>query len=300
MWVNLITSKFLLFCVVCLFTFSASTTPSSSLYAQGTAKNRDRNERNDEKREDKRVSDAQREVGRTRTELEKLQADWEKKYRAFVAARVGFIKVKNQEEQTEEEAQERIGEKLGIPAQVLVVKDLGQRLRDTSEAVLQELRKTPGWVKVHEQIEQTENALERGIHPDRHLPMNADDIEEVEKELSTQKNSLRAIEQAALEADAEAKSVKDDFDNAQRKLGELRRKVDPKELERDFAVKKVRSEVQQAYKKMRTEAQSLEQAQALVQKKAMELGSDYQRFLKAKRADAADSNRSKKKSAPRR
>lgn len=300
MWVNLIISKLLLFCVVCLFTISASTTPSSSLYAQGTAKNRDRNERNDEKREDKRVSDAQREVGRTRTELEKLQADWEKKYRAFVATRVGFIKVKNREEQTEKEAQERIGEKLGIPAQVLVVKDLGQRLRDTSEAVLQELRKTPGWIKVHEQIEQTENALERGIHPDRHLPMNADDIEEVEKELRTQKNSLRAIEQAALEADAEAKSVKDDFDNAQRKLVELRRKVDPKELDRDFAVKKVRSEVQQAYKKMRTEAQSLEQAQALVQKKAMELGSDYQRFLKAKRADAADSNRSKKKSAPRR
>lgn len=300
MWVNLIISKLLLFCVVCLFTISASTTPSSSLYAQGSAKNRDRNERNDEKREDKRVSDAQREVGRTRTELEKLQADWEKKYRAFVATRVGFIKVKNREEQTEKEAQERIGEKLGIPAQVLVVKDLGQRLRDTSEAVLQELRKTPGWIKVHEQIEQTENALERGIHPDRHLPMNADDIEEVEKELRTQKNSLRAIEQAALEADAEAKSVKDDFDNAQRKLVELRRKVDPKELDRDFAVKKVRSEVQQAYKKMRTEAQSLEQAQALVQKKAMELGSDYQRFLKAKRADAADSNRSKKKSAPRR
>ena len=142
MWVNLIISKLLLFCFVCLFTISASATPSSSLYAQGTAKNRDRNERNDEKREDKRVSDAQREVGRKRTELEKLQADWEKKYRAFVAARVGFIKVKNQEEQTEKEAQERIGEKLGIPAQVLVVKDLGQRLRDTSEVVLQEVGKT--------------------------------------------------------------------------------------------------------------------------------------------------------------
>lgn len=300
MWVNLIISKLLLFCFVSLLAVSTSATSSSSLYAQGTAKNRDGNGRNDEKREDKRVSDAQREVGRTRTELEKLQADWEKKYRAFVAARVGFIKVKNREEQTEKEAQERIGEKIGLPAQVLVVKDLGRRLKDTSDAVLQELRKTPGWIKAHDQIEQTENVLERGIHPESNLPMNADDIEEVEKELRTQKSSLRAIEQAALEADAEAKSVKDDFDNAQRKLVELRRKVDPKELDRDFAVKKVRSEVQQAYNKMRTEAQSLERAQALVQKKAMELGSDYQSFLKAKRADAADSNRSKKKSTPRR
>lgn len=300
MWVNLIISKLLLFCFVSLLAVSTSATSSSSLYAQGTAKNRDGNGRNDEKREDKRVSDAQREVGRTRTELEKLQADWEKKYRAFVAARVGFIKVKNREEQTEKEAQERIGEKIGLPAQVLVVKDLGRRLKDTSDAVLQELRKTPGWIKAHDQIEQTENVLERGIHPESNLPMNADDIEEVEKELRTQKSSLRAIEQAALEADAEAKSVKDDFDNAQRKLEELRRKVDPKELDRDFAVKKVRSEVQQAYNKMRTEAQSLERAQALVQKKAMELGSDYQSFLKAKRADAADSNRSKKKSTPRR
>ena len=300
MWVNLIISKLLLFCFVSLLAVSTSATSNSSLYAQGTAKNRDGNGRNDEKREDKRVSDAQREVGRTRTELEKLQADWEKKYRAFVAARVGFIKVKNREEQTEKEAQERIGEKIGLPAQVLVVKDLGRRLKDTSDAVLQELRKTPGWIKAHDQIEQTENVLERGIHPESNLPMNADDIEEVEKELRTQKSSLRAIEQAALEADAEAKSVKDDFDNAQRKLEELRRKVDPKELDRDFAVKKVRSEVQQAYNKMRTEAQSLERAQALVQKKAMELGSDYQSFLKAKRADAADSNRSKKKSTPRR
>lgn len=300
MWVNLIISKLLLFCFVSLLAVSTSATSSSSLYAQGTAKNRDGNGRNDEKREDKRVSDAQREVGRTRTELEKLQADWEKKYRAFVAARVGFIKVKNREEQTEKEAQERIGEKIGLPAQVLVVKDLGRRLKDTSDAVLQELRKTPGWIKAHDQIEQTENVLERGIHPESNLPMNADDIEKVEKELRTQKSSLRAIEQAALEADAEAKSVKDDFDNAQRKLVELRRKVDPKELDRDFAVKKVRSEVQQAYNKMRTEAQSLERAQALVQKKAMELGSDYQSFLKAKRADAADSNRSKKKNAPRR
>jgi len=300
MWVKSVTSRFLPFCFACIFTFGTIASHSASLCAQSTSNPRNGSARNDEKRENKRVSDAKREVGRTRTELEKLQTDWEKKYRAFVTARGNFLKLKSREEQVEKEAQERIGEKLGLPAHVLVVKELGKRLRETSEAILQEVRKTPAWEETQERIEQTENALELGIHPDRKLPMNADDIEEVEKELRKQRNSLRAIEQAALVTDADTKKMKEEFDDAQRKLVELRSKVDPKQLDRDFAVKKIRSEVEQAYKTMRSEAQALERSQGLVNKKATELGSDYQSYLKAKRADAADSNRSKKKSPQRR
>ena len=78
MWVKSVVPRFFPFCVVCIFTFGTIASHSASLCAQSTSNRRNGSERNDEKREDKRVSDAKREVGRTRMELEKLQTDWEK------------------------------------------------------------------------------------------------------------------------------------------------------------------------------------------------------------------------------
>jgi hypothetical protein len=72
-------------------------------------------------------------------------------------------------------------------------------------------------------------------------------------------------------------------------------------IDNDFAYKKAKADSDQALKKMQAASTSLQNAEIALRKKANEAGVDYQAYMKARQADAADPNRSKqpaKKPAP--
>lgn len=263
---------------------------SATSIAQSGSQNR-----KDEQRENRRVSNAQREWNQTRGELNRVQDSWEKEYRAFLSARGEFLRRKKANDKIEQDAEARLGEQLGIPAQLDVVKQKGETLRQSSKQVLASLKGHPFWKETHEQVQKLETAIDSGIHPSRNTPMTVSDVEELEQTLRKRKRELTEFEQKALQDDPTTREHKSEFDAAQSKLKELRAKLDPQKIERDFLVKKSRTELEAALKTMRSRSTSLEKASLAVERKAKELGQDYQEFLKARQADAADNNRTPKK-----
>jgi len=264
--------------------------------AQNSSSQSPSKNRKDEQRENQRVNKAQRELSQTRSELNDLQDSWEKEYRNFLSVRGKFLQLKKVSENTEQEAESRLGEQLGIPAQLLAVKQKGEQFRQASAMVLDSLKSQLPWKAIDEQIDQLDKAIESGLHPVRNSPMSSNEIEDLEQTLRDKKQELNLIEQNALQESPATRELKSDFESAQKKLVELREKLDPKKIEQDSKVKKSRAELDVAYKSLRDRSNSLDRARIAVERKANELGRDYQEFLKARQADAADKNQTKKKS----
>jgi len=261
--------------------------------AQSPSKNR-----KDEQRENQRVNRAQRELSQTRGELHALQESWEKEYRNFLSARGKFLQLKKVSEKVEQETESRLGEQLGLPTQLLVVKQKGDAFRQAAREVLDSLKSQPTWKAINEQIGQFDNAIDSGLHPVRNSPMSSDEIDQLEQSLREKKQELNLVEQNALQESPTTRDLKSDLENAQKKLADLRGKIDPKKIEQDSRVKKSRAELEAALKSMRACSNSLDRARIAVERKANELGQDYQEFLKARQADAKDKNQTKKKKTP--
>jgi len=257
-------------------------------FAQSTAK-----DRQDEKREDERVEKARKELSQTQAELKKLQDQLQQRSKAFVAARAAFIQSKKKSEETLEDAQQRVGETLGIPAQMQVIRGASLLFQDKTKGVLEKLKSTAKYAEIDGRINTSEEALKNGIHPVTQLTILSDQIEEIEAQMAIDKKSLRTLEDEAIAADPEARIAKQDLDEALEQLRQMKSKLSPARIDNDFAYKKAKSDTDQALKKMQTASAGLKQAEAAMKKKASEVGADYQAYMKAKQADAADSNRSK-------
>jgi len=265
-------------------------------WAQTSSKNRQ-----DERRENERVDKARKELGKTQTELRKLQADLQQKSRAFGTARGAYLQAKKTTDAALEQAQERVGESLGIPAQMQVMRGASLILQDKSKEVLEKLKSNTTYAQIVQRLKLAEESLESGLHPSTQLPLGKSQIDEYELSIASDKKELRAIEDAAISTDPQAKEARGDLQEAQSKLKEMKSKLSPSRIENDFAYKKAKADSDQALKKMQAASASLQAAELALRKKANEAGVDYQAYMRAKQADAADSNRTKqpaKKPAP--
>ncbi|MFM2014383.1 MAG: hypothetical protein RLZZ396_3167 [Planctomycetota bacterium] len=266
------------------------------VYAQTANKNRQ-----DEKRENERVDKARKELGQSQSELKKLQGELQQKSQAFVAARGAFLQAKKKSEAVHEQAEERVGESLGIPAQMQVVRGASMVLQDKTKEILEKLKTNSTYAEISQRMSLSEKALANGFHPTTQQPLGTSAVDQIESSIASDKKELRAIEDAAISGDLQAMEAKEDLQDAQKKLKEMKSKLSPSRIDNDFAYKKAKAETDQALKKMQAASANLQKAEVALQKKANEMGSDYQAYMRAKQADAADANRtnpSKKKPAP--
>jgi hypothetical protein len=265
-------------------------------YAQTATKNRQ-----DEKRENERVDKARKELGQSQAELKKLQGELQQKSQAFVAARGAFLQAKKKSDAVHEQAEERVGESLGIPAQMQVVRGASLVLQDKTKEILDKLKTNSTYAEISQRMSLSEKALANGFHPTMQQPLGTSQVDQIESSIASDKKELRAIEDAAISGDPQAMEAKEDLQDAQKKLKEMKSKLSPSRIDNDFAYKKAKAETDQALKKMQAASANLQKAEVALQKKANEMGSDYQAYMRAKQADAADANRTnppKKKPAP--
>jgi hypothetical protein len=192
-----------------------------------------------------------------------------------------------------EQAQERVGESLGIPAQMQVMRGASLVLQDKSKEVLEKLKSNTTYTQIAERHKLAEESLESGLHPESQLPIAKSQIDELELSIASDKKELRAIEDAAISADPQTKEARGDLQEAQSKLKEMKSKLSPSRIENNFAYKKAKAESDQALKKMQGASASLQAAELALRKKANEAGVDYQTYMRARQSDAADSNRTK-------
>ena len=273
-WMPFVLTLFYLNCSIC--------------WAQTQAKNRQ-----DERQENQRVDKTRKELGQTQSELRKLQADFQSKSNAFLTARRNYLQSKKKSDSALEQAQERVGESLGIPAQLQVIRGASLMLQDKSKLAIEQLKASESYLSILRRLQSAEAALDSGVDPSSNLPILPSQLDSLESSIAADQKSLFALEQAAIAADPVSREAKEDLDLAQKQLKEMKSKLSPSRIENDFAYKKAKSDTDQALKKMQAASSSLKQTEIALQKKASELGSDYRDYMKAKQADAADPNRSK-------
>ncbi len=276
------------FLIYAFLSMGLSLIPNTFTWAQSASKNRQ-----DERRENERVEKARKELGKTQTELRKLQGELQQKSQAFAIARGAYLQAKKKTDAALEQAQERVGESLGIPAQMQVMRGASLVLQDKSKEVLEKLKSNTTYAQIAQRLKLAEESLESGLHPESQLPITKSQIDELELSIASDKKELRAIEDAAISADPQAKEARGDLQEAQSKLKEMKSKLSPSRIENDFAYKKAKADSDQALKKMQAASASLQAAELALRKKANEAGVDYQAYMRARQSDAADSNRTK-------
>ncbi|MFM9062949.1 MAG: hypothetical protein ACKOOI_07940 [Pirellula sp.] len=259
-------------------------------WAQTASKNRQ-----DERRENERVDKARKELGRTQTELKKLQAELQQKSQAFVTARGAYLQAKKKTDAALEQAQERVGESFGIPAQMQVMRGASLILQDKTKEVHEKLNSNTTYTQIAERLKQAEESLENGLHPTTQVTLGKSQVDELELSIASDKKELRAIEDAAISTDPQAMEARRDLQEAQSKLKEMKSKLSPSRIENDFAYKKAKADSDQALKKMQAASAGLQAAEVALRKKANEAGVDYQAYMRARQSDAADSNRTKQR-----
>ncbi len=276
------------FLIYAFLSMGLSLIPNTFIWAQSASKNRQ-----DERRENERVEKARKELGKTQTDLRKLQGELQQKSQAFAIARGAYLQAKKKTDTALEQAQERVGESLGIPAQMQVMRGASLVLQDKSKEVLEKLKSNTTYTQIAERLKLAEESLESGLQPESQLPIAKSQIDELELSIASDKKELRAIEDAAISSDPQTKEARGDLQEAQSKLKEMKSKLSPSRIENDFAYKKAKAESDQALKKMRAASASLQAAELALRKKANEAGVDYQTYMRARQSDAADSNRTK-------
>ena len=184
-----------------------------------------------------------------------------------------------------------VAESLGIPAQMLVVKTDGELFRKAREAVVEKLSQTDSYQNLKQRIASTEETVRSGVNPITGISLSQDQLAEMRKGLTDNKRELIAIEDAAVDANPEARDAKKDFELSQRKLKDLKGKINPGRIENDFAYKKAKSTAEQAFKKVQTEAANVQKAEQAIRNKSNELSKDYQSYKQAKQAEQNNSKK---------
>ena len=201
-WMPFVLTLFYLNCSIC--------------WAQTQAKNRQ-----DERQENQRVDKTRKELGQTQSELRKLQADFQSKSNAFLTARRNYLQSKKKSDSALEQAQERVGESLGIPAQLQVIRGASLMLQDKSKLAIEQLKASQSYLSILRRLQSAEAALDSGVDPSSNLPILPSQIESLESSIAADQKSLFALEQAAIAADPVSREAKEDLDLAQKQLKEI-------------------------------------------------------------------------------
>lgn len=255
--------------------------------------------RQDERRENEQVEKSRRELSQTQSELKKLHSEMEQKSRAFIDARIDFLTAKKKSEAAMEEAEERLGNAIGLPEQMQTVRRLSIAYQEKAKFVVDRIQHSDAYQTIVEKVTILEEGLSTGIHPETEQWILTDSIDDLESSLANLKKELQAMEEAAVNADPAANVAFTAWKEAVARKNELKHKLDASLIDNDPAYKKAKTECDTALRKMKGASDAMKKVEIALHRKAAELGDDQRSYLKAKQADAADPNRTnnKKKSS---
>jgi len=255
--------------------------------------------RQDERRENEQVEKSRRELSQTQSELKKLHSEMEQKSRAFIDARIGFLTAKKKSEAAMEEAEERLGNAIGLPEHMQTVRRLSIAYQEKAKFVVERIQHSDAYQTIVEKVTILEEGLSTGIHPETGQWILTDSIDDLESSLANLKKELQAMEEAAVNADPAANEASTAWKEAVARKNELKHKLDASLIDNDPAYKKAKTECDTALRKMKVASDAMRKVEIALHRKAAELGDDQRSYLKAKQADAADPNRTnnKKKSS---
>ena len=189
-----------------------------------------------------------------------------------------------------EEAEDRLGAKVGIPEALAKVRQARYALEEIAVNVREQLHKTPGWIQANEAGNQAKKEKER-LREDGEQTDNDDTI----KDLGTVINKPLELENEAIARDPIAMDATKRLSTQQVELEKKRKLLQIGEVEKDRKVVQTISEIEKKEKEIVAIESKLKKVRSDASKIQKRVGDAQLSLQKAKVADAADSNRPKKK-----
>lgn len=246
----------------------------------------------DERRENERVAKAERALTEIKKELSAIQKELRSEMGNLEKAKSALPLLKKKSRDAREEAEDRLGVKLGIPEALAKVRQAGTALEEIAVVIRERLHKSPTWIHAKDAADQAKKARELLLDDIENVGNNIDDKL---KDLAVVMHKPLELENEAIAKDSIAIEATKQLSVVQLELEKKRKLLPSGEVEKD---RKVLQSVVEIEKKEK----EIDSIETKLRKVGNEANKIQRRFVdaqvslqKAKAADAADSNRPKKK-----
>jgi predicted nucleic acid-binding Zn-ribbon protein len=246
----------------------------------------------DERKENQRVANAEKALAEVKKDLSAIQKNLKQELTQQNKDEDSLVALRKKVRQAREDAEDRLGESVGIPAALKKVRLARTELDMASAEVLAKLAMTSEWkqanAKAAEAKEQKKSLLEN-------LELDAQDRLQTMSKLTETIARLAEIEQQAISKDPKANKANAALNGAQSELEIVRKKLPRDKIDADTQVVQIEKEISKREKSIRdldSAITKLRNEASKVQKRMVQAQSSLKN---ARAADAADPNRNTKK-----
>ncbi len=278
--INRILFAFLVICT-CL-----SSSSSIALGQQGN------NSKQDERRENERVANAERSLSDAKKDLSAIQKDLRSETVNLEKSALSLRQLKKKARDVRDEVEDRLGAKIGIPAALSKVRQAGAALEEISARLREQLHTAPNWIQAKEAADRAKVAKAALL----------DDVEQVGNDHDEKLKPLQKLISKPMELENEFIAMDSAAKEAMKHLSEQQAELDKKrqllpigEVEKDRMVVQALSDVTKKEKEIDVIEGKLRKIRAEAGKMQKRFADAQMSLQRAKAADAADPNRPGKK-----
>ena len=245
-----------------------------------------------ERRENQRVQQAQQHLKQAQKELADAQKQLRERLQSYRIAAKATESAKTKQLETKEAAEDRLADSLGIASAIEKLQAAREQLKTLSIPIIERLHSTRQWQQAKMEADQATAELDR----------TEEDLELSEANRLAKLKQLRAtirkpydLELAAVAADPDGKRASDAVNAATDVVHQKRKAISPEKVMNDPKVLQATQELTKAEAQHQSAMKALAASRATAMKAQNQLLTAQTNLTQARRADAADSNRPKKK-----
>ncbi len=250
------------------------------------------NSKQDERRENERVTNAERALTDAKKDLSAIQKDLRSETGSLGKSTLALRQLKKKAREVREEVEDRLGAKVGIPDALSKVRQAGVALEEISAKLREQLHTSPNWIQAKEAADRAKVAKAALL----------DDVEQVGKDHDDKLRPLQKLISKPMELENEFIARDSVASEAMKRLSEQQAELDKKrkllpigEVEKDRKVVQALSDVTKKEKEIDAIEVKLKKMKAEAGKIQKRFADAQMNLQKAKAADAADPNRPGKK-----
>jgi hypothetical protein len=258
---------------------------SHQLFAQKNANAQD------ERRENQRVASVERALGEVKQELAAMQKRLRQELSQLEREEAALVQLRRNGRVAREDAEDRLGEKIGIPQSLKKVRDARAELDKVTAKVIDSLATNPDWKKAKEKADQA-RTLKKTLQED--VELDEDEREQKLSELQLSISQLEELERAAVSKDPLANKANETLNASSAALQQLRKTLPKDKIDADPKVQQIEKEIDKQEKQVAHSKSSILKSRMEAAKLQRKFVQAQTNLRNARAADASDSNKNKK------
>lgn len=239
------------------------------------------NRRNDERRENERVKNAQEHLQQTQKNQSELSKQVKTAASAVTAAERTVKLARDKVRDEKENAEQRLDSKSGIPQLIEKLKVARADFEKLAAPIRESVHATEAWQAAELDAKEAQAEKSEVLETVKDLKERAPLLEPLEKRIAKPLD----METTAILADSSAKRASDTADKLKVQLDELRKKFPDSKIDEDPLVKKAKTALDDAEKKLQQAVRELQSNRSKLAKAQASVADAQRKLNQAKEAD---------------